>query len=215
MTIKLARLAGPAMLLLASAPAAAADDGLEFWLNPSVSTKLDARTSVELESAHRFRSDAAGGDTHYARLWLGRQVAAGVKLSLGAERRHQGSGRETRLLQQANYDIGRIGLRTRLEQRFLSDDPRTAWRLRQRVGTSLPLRNSSWSLAGHAEGFFTLRAAERGGQTGLTALRTFVGVERELGPVELSLGYLRQQSFRDRAADRVGPAPFVGVDVHF
>jgi hypothetical protein len=126
-------------------------------------------------------------------------VADGVKLSLGAERRHQGSGRETRLLQQVSYGIGKVGLRTRLEQRFLSDDPRTAWRLRQRIGSSLPLRNSDWALAGNAEGFFTLRAAERGGQTGLTALRTFVGFERELGPVELSLGYLRQQTFRDRA----------------
>ncbi|HEX8444841.1 MAG TPA: DUF2490 domain-containing protein [Allosphingosinicella sp.] len=215
MTTKLVRLAGPAMLLLACAPAAAADDGFEFWLNPSVSTKLDARTSVELESAHRFRSDAAGGDTHYARLWLGRQVADGVKLSLGAERRHQGPGHETRLLQQVSYGIGKLGLRTRLEQRSLSDDPRTAWRLRQRVGTSLPLRNSSWSLAGNAEGFFTLRAAERGGQTGFTALRTFVGVEREFGPVELSLGYLRQQTIRDRAPDRVGHAPFLGVDFSF
>ena len=137
MTIKLARLPAPAMLLLACTPAAAADDGFELWLNPSVSTKLDAQTSVELESAHRFRSDVAGGDTHYARLWLGRQVAKGVKFSVGAERRHQGLGRETRLLQQVNYGIGKIGLRTRLEQRFLSDDPRTAWRVRQRIGSSV------------------------------------------------------------------------------
>jgi hypothetical protein len=215
MTIKLARNAGLAALLLAAAPAAAAEDGLELWLNPSVATKLDARTSVELETAQRFRSDAAGGDTYYARLWLGRQVAQGVKLSLGAERRHQGSGRETRLLQQLSYGIGKVGLRTRFEQRFLSDDPRTAWRLRQRIGTSLPLRRSDWALAGNAEGFFTLRAAERGGQTGLTAWRAFVGVERELGPVELTLGYLRQQTFRDRAPDRVGHAPFVGLDFSF
>ena len=215
MTTKLTRAVGSALLLLAAAPAAAADDGLELWLDPAVTTKLDERTSIELETAQRFRSDAAGGDTYYARLWVGRQIAEGVKFSLGAERRHQGSGRETRLLQQASYGIGRLGLRTRLEQRFLSDDPRTAWRLRQRIGTSLPLRGSEWSLAGTAEGFLTLRAAERGGQTGFTGLRTFVGFERELGRVELSLGYLRQQTIRDRAPDRVGHAPFIGVDFSF
>jgi hypothetical protein len=215
MITKLVRAAGPATLLLAAAPAAAADDGLEFWLNPSVSTKLDARTSMELETAHRFRSDSAGGDTHYARLWVGRTIGEGVKLSVGAERRAQGSARETRLLQQATYDIGPIGLRTRLEQRFLSDDPRTAWRLRQRVGTDIPLSEGPWSLAANAEGFFTLRPAERGGQTGLTAVRTFVGFEREIGQVELSLGYLRQQTIREGARDRVGHAPFVGVEFSF
>jgi hypothetical protein len=215
MITKLVRLAGLAGLLLTAAPAVAADDELELWLNPSVTTKLDSRTSIELETAQRFRSDEAGGDTYFARLWLGRRVAKDVKLSLGAERRWQGSDRETRLHQQASYGLGPIDMRTRLEQRFLSDDPRTSWRFRHRVGASVPLRNSDWSLAGNAEGFFTLRAAERGGQTGLTGVRTFVGVEREIGQVELSLGYLRQQTIRRAAPDRIGHAPFIGLGFNF
>jgi hypothetical protein len=133
-----------------------------------------------------------------------------VKLSLGAERRWQGSGREMRLHQQASYGLGPIDMRTRLEQRFLSDDPRTSWRLRHRVGASVPLRNSDWSLAGNAEGFLTLRAAERGGQTGLTGVRTFVGVEREVGQVELSLGLSAPADIRRAAPDRIVTRPSSG-----
>jgi hypothetical protein len=212
MVTKLVRAAGPAVLLLAAVPADAAEQGLEFWLNPSITAKLDQHTFVELETAQRFRSTASGGDTYYARLWLGRKIAGGATFSLGAERRAQGSERETRLHQQLSLPVAGFDLRTRLEQRFLSDDPRTAWRLRQRVGKSLPLRGSAWSVAGNAEGFITLRAAERGGQTGLTGVRTFIGMEREFRNVELSIGYLRQQTIREDGPDRVGHAPFIGLD---
>ena len=56
----------------------------------------------------------------------------------------------------------------------------------------------------------TLRSTDPDGQTGITGLRTFVGVEREFGRYEVSLGYLRQQDMRYRAPDRIGHAPFIG-----
>jgi hypothetical protein len=205
-----------ACLLAAANPALAHEDSFELWFAPKASVAIDPRTVVELETAQRLRRDPAE-DTYYGRLWLGRKVARGITLSAGAERRFDGDRRETRLLEQVSYPLGPLAGRTRLEQRFLSDDPRTAWRLRQRLGGVIPLRGTfeGWELAANAEGFFTLRAGKPGGQTGLTGLRTYVGFTREVGKVELSLGYYRTQTIRAGAEDRVAHAPTLGVGFQF
>jgi len=200
--------------LAVAAPAAAADHELDLWFNPAVTTSLDERTSLELETAQRLR-EAPADDTYFFRLWVNRELSDDVELSVGAERRFEGSGEETRLLQQLGYGVGPLDLRTRFEQRFLSEAPRTAWRLRQRAGAGVPLTgdDDGWALVGDVEGFFTLRAATPGGRTGLTAVRSFVGFERGFGRVELSVGYLRQQDIRRGADDRIGHAPLVGLTI--
>lgn len=198
-------------------PALAREERLELWLNPSVTVDVGDKTFVEVETVQRLRGEPAD-DTYYARLWLGRKIGGGVTLSAGIERRHEGQGREIRALQQLSYPLpGPFKGRTRLEQRFLKDAPQTAWRLRQRLGASIPLSRSerSWELAANVEGFFTLRASTPGAQTGLTAVRTFVGVEKEWDRVEVSLGYLRAQTVRTAAPDTVGHAPFVGLGFTF
>ena len=205
-----------AALALAT-PALASDEDMEFWFNPSVSTAVDGRTSVELETAQRFRKDPRT-DTYFVRGWIKRDDARDNTWGVGIEQRWNGPDQqEVRLLQQVGYELGPIDLRTRMEQRFVSTDPRTGWRLRQRIGTSIPLGDSvtSWSLTADAELFVTLRSTDPVGQTGVTGLRTFVGFEREFGRYEVSLGYLRQQDVRDNAPDRIGHAPFIGVGVAF
>lgn len=203
--------------LLGTVPAQAQDEDLEIWFNPSVTRSLDDRTSVELETAQRFR-EAPRDDTLFARLWLKRKDAAGRTWSAGLEQRWNGSDeREVRLLQQVSYGWGPVAFRTRMEQRFVNVDPRTGWRVRQRIGTALPLGegDEAWSLVGDAELFVTLRSTEPDGQTGITGLRTFVGFERSLGRYDLSLGYLRQQDIRETGPDRVGHAPYFGLNVNF
>lgn len=208
----------PTLVLALVMPAAAsADEAGEVWLNPSVTRTLNDRTALAFETAERLRGDPRD-DTYFARLWLKRDDAEARTWSLGVEQRWNGPDeRERRVLQQVEYAWGPIDLRTRMEQRFVSTDDQTGWRLRQRVGTSIPLSGSEggWSLTGDAEAFYTLKATTNGGQTGLTGLRTFVGVEREIGRYEISLGYLRQQDIRDNRPDRIGHAPYVGLDVSF
>lgn len=190
---------------------------MEFWFNPSVSKAVDGWTSFELETAQRFRNDPRN-DTYYVRGWLKRDDARDNTWGAGIEQRWNGPDqREVRLLQQVSYSWGPIDLRTRSEQRFISTDPQTGWRVRQRIGTSVPLGDSgnSWSLTANAELTVTLRSTTPDGQTGVTGMRTFVGVEREFGRYEVSLGYLRQQDVRDNAPDRIGHAPFIGVDIAF
>ncbi|WP_298161262.1 DUF2490 domain-containing protein [Brevundimonas sp.] len=190
---------------------------MEFWFNPSVSKAAGDRTSIELETAQRLRNDPRN-DTYFVRGWIKRDDARDNSWGVGIEQRWNGPDqREVRLLQQVGYELGPFDLRTRAEQRFVSTDPQTGWRVRQRVGASIPLGDSdnSWSLTADAELFVTLRSTDPDGQTGVTGLRTFVGFEREFGRYEVSLGYLRHQDVRDNAPDRVGHAPFIGVGVNF
>lgn len=204
------------MLALAS-PVLAQDEAGELWFNPAFETSLDDRTTVELETAQRLRSDPRN-DTFFARLWLKREDSQGRDWNVGIEQNWTGPDeREVRLLQQVGYDWGPLEFRTRLEQRFVNVDPQTGWRIRQRVGSTLPLTGDEdgWALTGNAELFVTLRNTEPGGQTGLTGLRTFVGFERGLGRYDVSLGYLRQQDIRDNSEDRIGHAPYIGVTVDF
>jgi hypothetical protein len=198
-------------------PALARDEEAEFWFNPTASRALDGRTSFELETAQRLRQDPRL-DTHFVRGWVKRDDDRDNTWGVGIEQRWNGPDqREVRLLQQVSYGLGPIDFRTRTEQRFVSTDPTTGWRVRQRIGTSIPLGDSddSWSLTADAELFVTLRSTTPAGQTGVTGLRTFVGFEREFGRYEVSLGYLRQQDVRDNAPDRIGHAPFIGVGVAF
>ncbi len=204
-------------VLFAVSPALADDEAGEFWLNPSVAKVIDSRTSIELETAQRLRQDPRD-DTYFVRAWVNRDDSRDNTWSVGVEQRWNGPDqREVRLLQQVKYGFGPLDFRTRLEQRFVNTDPDTGWRLRQRVGSSMPLTSDEdgWALTGDAEFFITLRPTQTDGQTGLTALRTFIGIEREFGPYEVSLGYLRQQDIRDGAEDRIGHAPFIGVALTF
>jgi hypothetical protein len=217
MKMKRLVLAALTAALSLATPALASDEDMEFWFNPSVSKAVGGRTSIELESAQRFRNDPRN-DTYYMRGWIKRDDARDNTWGVGIEQRWNGPDqREVRLLQQVSYSWGPIDLRTRTEQRFISTDPRTGLRIRQRIGTAIPLGDSdnSWSLAANAELTVTLRSTTPDGQTGVTGMRTFVGVEREFGRYEVSLGYLRQHDVRDGAPDRIGHAPFIGVDIAF
>ena len=200
-------------LLLSATPAQAEENALELWFNPVVRKAIDARTTVEFDSAQRLR-DGNADSTFFVRGWLFRKLGSGVTAGVAAERRWDGPVREVRLLQHLSYALGPVKMRSRLEQRFLSNAPQTSWRLRQRVGTSIPLGKSQWSGLVQAEGFFVLRAPQPEGPTGLTIVRTLVGVERKYGQADLTLGYLRQQSIRRNAPDRVGHAPFIGIAIN-
>lgn len=202
------------LLLAGTSQAQDADE--ELWLNPSATRAIDDRTEFEVETALRYRQNPRL-DTHYVRAWIKRDDDRDNTWSVGIEQRYNGADqREVRFLQQVSYSWGLIDFRTRTEQRFVSTDSQTGFRIRQRIGTDIPLQEGDgWTLTGNAELAVTVRATEPDGQTGLTGLRTFIGFERTFGRYDLSVGYLRQQDIRDGAPDRIGHAPFLGVNVAF
>jgi hypothetical protein len=212
------RLIAAALAATLSTPALAEENRLEGWFEGSVVAKLDKRTEVEFQTQQRARSSSNPiGDNQTYRLWLARKIGKAT-LSGGLHRSKEGDTKETRLLQQLNYPlpVKHLKGRTRLEQRFIDDSDKTGWRLRQRVGVGVPLsdEDGGWAFVGNAEGFLTLRSTSRGGQTGLTGVRTFLGFEKSLGQVDLEIGYTRQQNIRKGAPDRVGHAPTLGLTLN-
>jgi hypothetical protein len=203
---------------LISTPAAANDDGLELWLNPSAAFALDDDTEVELDTAQRLRSASDGReDTYFARLWLHQDLSDAATVSAAVERRFNEPGSdETRLLQQLSTRHGLLRTRLRLEQRFV-DDRRMGLRLRPRLGVEAPVGQSGrWSAKADAELFLTLRSTSAGGDEGLTGLRTQVGAEYEVSDrLTVSIVYLRQQDFEDDGPGQVGHAPLIGVEWSF
>ena len=212
------RLIAGALCLACSAPAMAEDNYLEGWFEGTIAKDIGGGNSIEFQTQQRLRGDSnPTGDNQTYRLWFGHKFGA-LKASAGVHRSKEGSVKETRLLQQVTYPLGSKLLkgRTRLEQRFIDDAPRTGWRLRQRVGVTLPLTAAKdpWKFAANAEGFWTLRATSSTGQDGLTGLRTFVGFEKTLGKVDLGIGYTRQQNIRKNAPDRIGHAPTLNLTLN-
>ena len=190
--------------------AQASDDIFELWVNPSIEADI-GRGRAELETGHRFRDGR--DDTHYVRLWYGQPIGSDVTLAGGIEQRFTGRVEERRLLQQLGYRSGVFRGRTRIEQRFVEGDANMGVRLRQRIGVSVPVgRSGKLALIANAEGFVTLRATTALGQTGLTGLRTVIGVDYTLNDrLGVGLGYLRAQDFRRGAVDRVGHAPLLSI----
>lgn len=219
LTLQRLSLMSAAAALLAAAPAHASDEAFEFWLNPSLSTDLDDDTSIELETAQRFRSaDDERADTYFARLWLAQEFGDEVTLAGAVERRiNDGGSNELRTLQQLSTSHGIIRTRLRLEQRFVDDAGRMGLRLRPRVGVSVPIGDDTgWSAKADLEGFVTLASTRAGGDDGITGMRTQLGVKYKFDDsFSASLTYLRQQDFEDNAPDPVGHAPLIGLELSF
>ena len=207
-------------LLTLTAPAAASDEAFELWLNPSVGFDIDDDTAFELETAQRFR-DADDGrvDTYFARFWLKQKLADDVTLAGALEKRvNDGGSDELRLHQQLSTSHGILRTRLRLEERFVEDrGGRMGLRLRPRLGVSVPVTaDGRWSAKTDAELFWTLRGTSEGGDTGITGLRTQVGVGYDVSDnLSLGLTYLRQQDFEDDGPDEIGHAPLIGIEYSF
>ena len=210
---------GIAAVLIFPAPAFAADEAFEFWVNPSVEFDLENGRAFEVETAQRLR-DADDGrvDTYFVRGWIKQDISDALTLAGALERRiNDGGSDEIRLMQQLSGKHGLLRTRLRLEQRFVEGrGGRMGLRLRPRLGVATDLdEEGRWSGKADAELFWTLRGTSPNGDTGITGLRTQVGVGYEVNDtLSLSLAYLRQQDFED-GPDEIGHAPLVGIEFSF
>jgi hypothetical protein len=200
---------------LAAAPAWAEENEAQLWLNQQGSIALDHNDDLLFELNERARGDSHGGDQYQARLGLDHAIGGGVKIGGAVTYQRSGTQDEFRTHQQLTWSRGAFTSRSRLEQRFIEGDDRMALRLRQRLQLTTPM-GGGWSALGYVEGSFTLRAGKPGGDTGLTSLRTLLGVRRDLAHnIVGTLAYVRQQDVRTGAPDRVGHAPYIGLSFSF
>ncbi|MHA7819431.1 MAG: DUF2490 domain-containing protein [Erythrobacter sp.] len=206
--------------VLAQPALAQTDDDAELWFGPSITKELDDDTSVELQTAQRFRDASRGReDTYYFRGWVHQKVASNVTISAAAEKRiNDGGGDETRFIQQVGTKHGVFRTRLRLEQRFdEGENGRMGLRLRPRIGLRIPMgEDSPVTTAVDGELFYTIRSTSDGGSTGLTGAETRVGFTYDVSDnVTVGLKYLRAQSFRSNRADTVSHAPLIELDITF
>lgn len=204
----------------ATALAQELDEDFELWLNPSVEFGIDDDTAFEIETAQRLRSSERGrADTYFVRGWLKQDVSDNLTLAGAVERRiNDGSRNEVRTIQQLSARSGILRGRLRLEQRFVEgNDGRAGLRLRPRAGVAFPIsEDGRWSAGADAELFWTLRGTSPTSDTGITGLRTQIGVEYDVSDsLSLGLTYLRQQDFEEGGPDEVGHAPLLGISFSF
>ena len=98
-----------------------------------------------------------------------------------------------------DFDPTRLGLRSRLEQRFLETGSDTGWRFRQLVSLRRPLGCSRTTLVAWDEVFIHLNDTDWGATGGFDQNRLFLGLGFKVDPsscYRVEVGYLNQ--FLDR-----------------
>jgi hypothetical protein len=204
-----------AMLLSVNTGHAQTVDDAGFW------TALFARGNVEHDILHadrvqwwfdshaRFFDDTDGFGQSIVRPGLGYQVTDSTSLWLGyAWIRTSPGGApefdENRIWQQLSWSRDfeplAVGLRSRLEQRFLETGSETGWRFRQLISLRRPLECApKLTLVTWDEVFIHLNDTNWGANGGFDQNRVFVGLGLKADPASrwrVEVGYLNQ--FVDR-----------------
>jgi hypothetical protein len=98
--------------------------------------------------------------------------------------------------------VGRLQLRSRLEQRTVNIGPGAAVRFRELIGLNYPL-DKSWSLVASNEAFINLNTVDWGPVAGFDQNRLFLGVGYQFDATfRTEIGYMNQYIDRDLTYDR-------------
>ncbi len=211
--------------LLLAAPSARAEDGdfddAQIWTSYSASGQIKGDLAGAFDVAVRFTDTASRLGHLQVRGLLGWRINPGFIVGAGYSyvRTESAIGRvahEHRMFQQASYPLFRLdGValtgRTRLEQRSFEEISGTAWRLRQQVRATVPLRGPSGLRAVfHTEAYVLLNAPIADAPAGFNQIRTFAGLGFPLfGNTAMEAGYLNQTLFP--GADRHNHVLSIGV----
>lgn len=204
-------------LALAGSTSARAHSETQYWLVQSATTRLDSATSLTLDGSERYGQQTSSHDQYLYRVTAARTVAKGLEIGGGFVWSRVGTVDEYRPFGEATLSHGLFASRTRLEPRMFDNADRTVWRLRERLQLSLPLDHARrWSATVNGEGFFNLNHANVAKQTGLTAIRTLIGVKWTLSrSTALGLAYQRQQTFVSGGEDVIVHQPILSVAFKF
>lgn len=103
-----------------------------------------------------------------------------------------------------DFDPTRLGLRSRLEQRFLETGSDTGWRFRQLVSLRRPIDCTNLTLVAWDEVFINLNDTNWGASGGFDQNRVFLGVGLKAcpsSPYRVEVGYLNQYVNRSTNSD--------------
>ena len=212
----IARRAVAVFLILPAGVSTAAQahrDEMQYWASQSVTKAIDDATTLGLDTSERFLDTPTARHQYLARIVIDRRVAKGVDVGGGFTWSQIGGINEYRPFQQITFTRGLLSSRTRIEQRMFDNADGTVWRLRERVQLAVPLdKDARWTMTVNGEGLFNLNAVNISRQTGLTQVRTLVGLRHAFNDhLSLALSYQRQQTLVRGGEDVVTHQPILAI----
>ena len=185
-------------------------DDFRQWTSVHVSHRYDDRFSFNLLSQVRFSDDVSEYDETVLKPAAHFVVAPGFKLTLGYHfANKKDSPDEHRVWEQVAFgrsfaDLD-LGLRGRLEQRFINHLGGTIVRNRYRLKAVHPLWDTRWYAVGTEEVFVNFNGLGAGPVSGFEQNRLFGGVGLRLGQrVRVESGYLWRHAENRDAPDGSG-----------
>lgn len=213
-----------AVMLMAIASPAVAEDSAAFWLTMTSDVRVDRDTSATADMIVRSRPDSATPGQLFFRVgvrqalgngWVGAANYAVVdtRIDDGADsiehRFSQTLGRSVGALAG-----GAVDMRATVEQRLPDSGGALGWRLRGRVRWVAPL-SSRHEVQLSEEAIASLNSTAWGQRSGMTATRTGIAVRHRVSPrVGIALGYTWQHGFRRNAGDRDDHIAGLTIDAH-
>jgi hypothetical protein len=189
---------------LFAAPACAGP--VQPWPTIDVSAPLGGKWRGSVEIVGRISDDSTRPSQLESRFEMGRKLDEHITfwagyvhvVSYNIGRR---DGIEDQAVEQLSWSAGAVGpfkisSRTRLEQRFIVGNDRTAWRVREQIKAALPIGRSPVTAVLWTEPYFALNRTAATGRT-FEQLRSFAGASVRVSKhADVELGYLNQRLWR-------------------
>lgn len=205
-------LATSLLSLFCAAPAVAAEEDVQLWGYLEVQAPIAKDWTVALETSPRLIDD---GDQVESRLLVEYKGIKGVELGGGVIHVFRPGGDEIRPFQQIELKSGAFEARTRVEERIFNGAPRMEWRLRQRIGASHDISDTT-AVTADAELFYIVRTRDAARKTGVDDWRFSLGVEHAVNDhLDLSAGYMLILSPNGSDASTISHVPQLGVKYSF
>lgn len=189
---------------------AATERDFQTWFNVTAignfakESKAYSRFKYWLEGQDRIGDISSRSSQEMLRSGLGYSLTANTSLWLGYGWIHTGAPftstpfAENRMWQQLlwtkSYEYLTLLSRTRLEQRFLANNPKVAYRARQLAKITVPLKiSSNFSFVSYDELFWHTNNFVGRNSKGFDQNRVFIGLGYQLYPaVTAEIGYMNQ-----------------------
>jgi hypothetical protein len=205
-------------ILVAAAPAFAADEEGGLWASTAVAKRFNEDVSADVTVQLRFDDDIDRLERTLLRPSVSWHFAPRQAFTLGYDAHFVHAPDdlvEQRLWQQyqVTQDFAPVvaSLRIRLEERFIDHIDGVPVRVRLKAGADVPIANSPWRFMLANEAFIGLHGNARVQRDGFHENRAFIGFGRSLSAaLNGQIGY-QNQFFDGRASDRMIHQLFVGV----
>ena len=197
----------------------ATEDDLGTWMTFSTSDAFqtdgqNSRWHYWFDAQARYFDLGSGVNQWLVRPGIGYELGDNIKAWVGYARFRTRNAvgnvaDENRYWQQVDWSAGhwiggRVSMRVRLEQRYISTGDDTGLVLRFMTKYARPIGDSgTTNLIVGIEPFFALRDTDWGGESGFGQNRVFVGVGKRVSDrITVEAGYMNQFLLRDNAENR-------------